>query len=56
MLTRPFLSQVNYEKSLLIRRQGHARGNLRPCDAGPIARGLHRLERGLLALLAMGGQ
>lgn len=48
MLTRPFLSQVNYEKSLLIRRQGHARGNLRPCDAGPIARGLHRLEQGLL--------
>ncbi|THI91542.1 MAG: class I SAM-dependent methyltransferase [Nitrospira sp. CG24A] len=48
VLTRPFLSHVNYEKSLRIRRQGHARGNLQPCDAGPVARGLHRLERGLL--------
>ena len=48
LLTRPFLSHVNYEKSLRIRRQGHARGNLQPCDAGPVARGLHRLERGLL--------
>ena len=48
LLTRPFLSHVNYEKSLRIRRQGHARGNLRPCDAGPVARGLHRLEQGLL--------
>jgi SAM-dependent methyltransferase len=48
LLTRPFLSHVNYEKSLRIRRQGHARGNLQPCDAGLIARGLHRLERGLL--------
>jgi SAM-dependent methyltransferase len=48
LLTRHFLSHVNYEKSLRIRRQGHARGNLQPCDAGPVARGLHRLERGLL--------
>jgi 2-polyprenyl-3-methyl-5-hydroxy-6-metoxy-1,4-benzoquinol methylase len=48
VLTRPFLSHVNYEKSLRIRRQGHARGNLQPCDAGLVARGLHRLERGLL--------
>jgi SAM-dependent methyltransferase len=48
ILTRPFLSHVNYEKSLRIRRQGHARGNLRPSDAGSIARGLDRLERGLL--------
>ena len=48
MLTRPFLSQVNYEKSLRIRREGHARGNVRPVDAGPAARGLHKLEQGLL--------
>jgi SAM-dependent methyltransferase len=48
LLTRPFLSHVNYEKSWRIRLQGHARGNLRPCDAGPVARGLDRLERGLL--------
>jgi SAM-dependent methyltransferase len=48
LLTRPFLSHVNYEKSRRIRLQGHARGNLRPCDAGPVARGLDRLERGLL--------
>jgi 2-polyprenyl-3-methyl-5-hydroxy-6-metoxy-1,4-benzoquinol methylase len=48
MLTRPFLSHVNYEKSLRIRRQGHARETVRPSDAGPLARGLYRLEQGLL--------
>jgi len=53
--TRPFLSHVNYEKSLRIRRQGHARGNVRPGDAGPIARGLHRLEQGLLPLWRSAG-
>ncbi|RPH80239.1 MAG: class I SAM-dependent methyltransferase [Nitrospiraceae bacterium] len=55
LLTRPFLSHVNYEKSLRIRRQGHARGTLRPCDAGPVARGLHRLEQGLLPFWPLAG-
>lgn len=55
MLTRPFLSHVNYEKSLRIRRQGHARGNVTPRDAGPIARSLDRLERGLLPVWRWAG-
>lgn len=46
--TRSFLSRMNYEKSLCIRRQGHAREKTRSSDAGPIVRGLHWLERGLL--------
>lgn len=48
VLTRPFLSQVNYEKSLRIREQGHARGSVRPSDAGALARALDVLERGVL--------
>ncbi|MCS6284995.1 MAG: class I SAM-dependent methyltransferase [Nitrospira sp.] len=48
VLTRPFLAHMNYEKSLCIRRQGHARGHVRPGGAGPIVHGLHWLERGML--------
>jgi SAM-dependent methyltransferase len=48
VMTRSFLSHVNYEKSLRIRRHGHACGHLQPRDAGWIARGLDRLERALL--------
>jgi 2-polyprenyl-3-methyl-5-hydroxy-6-metoxy-1,4-benzoquinol methylase len=48
LYTRSFLSGVNYEKSLRIRWHGHARGNLRPCDAGAMARGLDRLEQMVL--------
>jgi len=55
MLTRSFLSHVNYEKSLQIRREGHARDNRRLGYAGPIARGLHRLERSLLPFWRWGG-
>ncbi len=55
MLTRPFLSQVNYEKSLRIRRQGHARGNLRPSDARLLARGLDLVERALLPIWPWAG-
>lgn len=48
MLTRSFLSHVNYEKSLRIRLEGHARDNRQLGYAGPVARGLQQLERGLL--------
>lgn len=55
LISRPFLSDVNYEKSLMIRRQGHAHGNLRPCDTGLVARALYRLERGLLPFWGWAG-